>query len=251
MSTWRSRNPRGVGHRILRWLRDAIWLVLRLHGRVSFSQEGEDMVLRRIFADRRRGLYVDIGAHHPMRFSNTYHFYRRGWSGVNIDASPGSMGRFRLLRRRDTNLELAIGSERGARTFHMYSEPAFNGFAGASPETIVPESVQLLRAVDVEVHPLRDVLCEHVPPESTIDFMSIDVEGHELSVLQTGDWSRHRPRVLVVEILHFRPQDLTGSEIVRFLEEHDYLPFAMGVHSVFFADREFAATHPALSGRSN
>ena len=57
----------------------------------SFSQEGEDLVLARIFEGKKNGFYVDIGAHHPTRFSNTHYFYRRGWSGINIDAMPGSM----------------------------------------------------------------------------------------------------------------------------------------------------------------
>ena len=43
----------------------------------SYSQEGEDMVLQRIFAQKEYGFYIDVGAHHPKRFSNTYLFYKR------------------------------------------------------------------------------------------------------------------------------------------------------------------------------
>jgi hypothetical protein len=50
----------------------------------SYSQEGEDMILQRMFGEKKHGFYVDVGAHHPRRFSNTYSFYRRGWSGINI-----------------------------------------------------------------------------------------------------------------------------------------------------------------------
>jgi len=48
----------------------------------SYSQEGEDMILRRIFERQSTGFYVDVGAHHPKRFSNTYFFYKKGWSGI-------------------------------------------------------------------------------------------------------------------------------------------------------------------------
>jgi hypothetical protein len=75
---------------------------------LSYAQEGEDMVLRRIFEDQPLGFYVDVGAHHPVRFSTTYFFYRRGCRGINIDATPGSMDAFRRLRPRDINLEVAI-----------------------------------------------------------------------------------------------------------------------------------------------
>ena len=43
----------------------------------SYSQEGEDMILRRIFERKKTGFYIDIGAHHPKRFSNTYYFYKK------------------------------------------------------------------------------------------------------------------------------------------------------------------------------
>lgn len=76
----------------------------------SYSQEGEDMILHRIFERQCKGFYVDIGAHHPFRFSNTYLFYKRGWSGINIDAMPGSMNIFNKFRNRDINLEYGIGN---------------------------------------------------------------------------------------------------------------------------------------------
>src|SRR5215510_10661697 len=65
--------------------------------RTSFSQQGEDLILARLFEGQRRGFYVDVGAHHPRRFSNTFLLYRRGWRGLNIDAAPGSMRLFRLV----------------------------------------------------------------------------------------------------------------------------------------------------------
>lgn len=73
----------------------------------SYSQEGEDVVLRRLFDSQPSGFYVDIGAHHPVRLSNRYYFYRCGWRGLSVDAAPGSMEMFRRLRPRD----IAVGSE--------------------------------------------------------------------------------------------------------------------------------------------
>jgi len=76
------------------WLR----IVLDKYALKSYSQEGEDMILRRIFEDNETGFYVDVGAHHPARFSNTNYFYKRGWRGLNIDAMPGSMSKFKKYR---------------------------------------------------------------------------------------------------------------------------------------------------------
>lgn len=71
------------------------------------------MILSRFFEQKRTGFYVDVGAHHPTRFSNTYLFYLRGWHGVNVDAMPGSMAEFRRLRPRDLNIEALISSTPG------------------------------------------------------------------------------------------------------------------------------------------
>lgn len=80
---------------------------------ISYSQSGEDRALYRYFERQDNGFYVDVGAHHPFRFSNTCIFYARGWRGINIDAMPQSMALFRKYRKNDINLEVAIGNGGG------------------------------------------------------------------------------------------------------------------------------------------
>ena len=79
--------------------------------RYALSQEGEDLILARIYEHKPEGFYVDVGALHPVRFSNTYFFYRQGWRGINIGAMPGSMKAFQHQRPRDINVEAAISDE--------------------------------------------------------------------------------------------------------------------------------------------
>ena len=74
----------------------------------SYAQEGEDRILMRYFDGRKKGFYLDVGAHHPKLYSNTYLFYNQGWNGINIDAMPGSMEIFNKQRSRDINIEAAI-----------------------------------------------------------------------------------------------------------------------------------------------
>lgn len=98
------------------------------YGRNSYSQEGEDLILNRLFANKDKGFYIDIGAHHPYRFSNTYLFYLNGWTGINIDAMPGSMTPFKSKRPKDINLEVPILDKEGIMTYYQFNEPALNGF---------------------------------------------------------------------------------------------------------------------------
>ena len=97
--------------------------------RLSYSQEGEDMILASIFEGRSKGFYVDVGAHHPQRFSNTYHFYLQGWSGINIDAMPESMNIFKRTRPRDINLEIPVFDSEQTLTYYAFNESALNSFS--------------------------------------------------------------------------------------------------------------------------
>ena len=102
-----------------------------LDGRAAFSQEGEDLILARVFETQPQGFYVDVGAHHPTKFSNTHYFYLRGWHGINIDATPGSMAAFRKSRPRDINIETAIAEQQTKLAFHIFNDPALNTFDSA------------------------------------------------------------------------------------------------------------------------
>lgn len=79
----------------------------------SYAQQGEDLILREILNYASTGFYVDVGAHHPFRFSNTYLFYKQGWRGINIDAMPGSMTLFHRFRPRDINIECGVANNGG------------------------------------------------------------------------------------------------------------------------------------------
>ena len=73
-----------------------------------FSQNGEDLILNRLLENKSNGFFVDVGAHHPVRFSNTYLSYLNGWNGINIDAMPNSMMIFDKIRPRDINIEVGL-----------------------------------------------------------------------------------------------------------------------------------------------
>jgi FkbM family methyltransferase len=161
----------------------------------SYGQEGEDIILRKLFAAKLSdkstvGFYVDVGAHHPKRFSNTCYFYKRGWSGINVDAMPGSMREFDRHRRRDINLEAAVSDSRTTLVYCAFEEPAHNGFLSeSSQQEIVNGGIKLLWTKALVTRRLDDILAEHLPEGHSIDFLSVDVEGHDLAVLRSMDWN--------------------------------------------------------------
>lgn len=204
--------------------------------RPSWSQEGEDQILQRIFERKKNGFYIDVGAHHPRRFSNTFLFYKRGWRGINIDAMPGSMRAFRKTRPRDLNLEIGIGEQEGTLEYFMFNEPALNGFSRdlSYKRSAEDSGYRIKTVVNVDVLPLREVLDKYLPIDQVIDFMSVDVEGLDLQVLKSNDWERFRPTYTLVEILGSSFHRIDQSDIGQFMREAGYVPFAKCMTTVFF-----------------
>lgn len=200
----------------------------------SYAQEGEDLILRRLFEGRRRGRYVDVGAHHPERFSNTCIFYHSGWSGINIDATPGSMALFRALRPRDVNLELAIGAPGPARSFFVFDEPALNTFDPEHARLCQAHGYSVVAEVPVPIRALADVLAAHLGPQDQIDFLSVDVEGLDLEVLASNDWGRFRPACVLVETLNRDLEAVAAGATAHFLRDQGYRLFAKTVNTSFF-----------------
>jgi hypothetical protein len=211
------------------------------YGKISYSQEGEDVVLNRFFEKKEDGFYVDIGAHHPHRFSNTYLFYLKGWTGINIDAMPGSMAPFKQSRPRDINLEIPILLERSKMIYYQFNEPALNGFSSKlSEERNKKTKYRIINEVNLEGLPLCVVLEKYLPNKNmTIDFMSVDVEGLDLEVLKSNDWNKFRPNVLLVELLGSYLDSIGDDPVYQFLSEKKYLVFSKCVKTVIFISFEF------------
>jgi FkbM family methyltransferase len=203
--------------------------------RASYSQEGEDLILERLLRGTAAGYYIDVGACHPKKFSNTYLFYRRGWTGINVDPTPGSMDEFRRVRPRDINIESAISDDATELPFHEYSNPLYNSVGERLPDGGVP-GLAHLGTRSVRCVRLAQVLERHLPPSQAIDFLSIDVEGHEMPVLRSNDWAKFRPTYLCVEERGSSLADAHDSEVVRFLGARGYELFAKTFQTLIFRD---------------
>jgi FkbM family methyltransferase len=199
---------------------------------MSYSQEGEDLIIKRYFDQQQRKLFwVDVGAHHPFRFSNTYIFYKSGGKGINIDATPGSMKLFNEYRSKDINLEIGISDKIEQLEFYVFKEQALNSFNKVLSEQRIRKGMDLEKVVVVQTKPLSVILDEFIPSQQEIDLLSIDAEGFDLKVLLSNNWSKYRPQIVLVESENWRK---TGDEISDFLETKGYLFFAKTVKSVLF-----------------
>jgi FkbM family methyltransferase len=208
---------------------------------LAYSQDGEDMILRRLFEGQKQGFYVDIGAHHPFRFSNTCYFHRRGWTGINIDPNPDAINAFVRNRPSDINVCVGVSDVEGDLAFHFFNEPALNTFDAdlAAARARLPEYC-LLETRNVPVRRLDDLLTEYLPRDQKIDFLSIDVEGMDLAVLRSGDWNRFRPGVMLVEARKRALRAIEQDPISAFAVAAGYQLVAKTLNTLIFEDASFA-----------
>jgi len=203
----------------------------------SYSQEGEDMILNRIFEGKSQGFYVDIGAHHPRRFSNTYLFYKRGWTGINVEPNPDVIKVFNSDRSRDINLQCGVSECEGVLKYYYFNDPALNTF----DECVVRSRIEttpykVVKQENIPVKQLSSILKKHLPVGMPIDFLSVDVEGFDFAVLKSNDWSLFRPSCVLAEVLNVTLEEAISGEIAQFMREQGYSVFARTYNTLIFRE---------------
>lgn len=167
---------------------------------VSYAQNFEDVMLHRVFGSAAGGFYIDVGAWHPDIDSVTKHFYERGWSGINVEPSKSYFRLLKNRRRRDINLCVAIG----VRTADLdFVEVRGSGLSSLRQNAVAHADRHGFssRRYKVPVVTLQSI-CERYCPGKLISFLKIDVEGSEGDVIESLDWQKIRPILVIVEAVH-------------------------------------------------
>jgi FkbM family methyltransferase len=206
------------------------------HSIKSYSQEGEDLLIRKVFKlENYKGFYIDVGAHHPKRFSNTFLFYKRGWKGINIDAMPGSMKPFDRIRPQDINLEIPISAKRQELTYYAFEEPALNTFSNELGELrLKNKDSKLLFKKEIQTYTLEEILDKYLPTNQAIDFLTIDVEGLDFDVLKSNNWSKYKPTAVIIEAIGTNIIDVLNSDIYHYLNNIGYVIVSKTANTVIY-----------------
>jgi FkbM family methyltransferase len=205
----------------------------------SFSQMGEDMIVRKIFEDKIMGFYVDVGAYHPKQYSNTYYFYLNGWRGINIEAMPGKVSEFNNLRPRDINIESGISDNPGEELLYIFDQPALNTFSKKiALKQQKGHGHKMVGKRKIKMRKLGELLNMYLPVGVEIDFLNVDVEGLDYSALKSNDWNRYIPKVIAVEDFSFKLEEPKKSKIYNLLISLHYELYAITNVSLIFKHRK-------------
>jgi FkbM family methyltransferase len=206
----------------------------------SYSQCGEDLIMRYVFDFLKipSPTYLDIGAHHPQFLSNTFLFYQQGSSGINIEPDPTLFEAFPKQRSRDTNLNIGISAHEGELPFYVMSAPTLNTFSETDARAAVAQGrVKVERILPVKVRPINEVLQEKLKG-IPLDFLSIDVEGLDFTILSSLDFTRWRPKVICAETITYSEinQGKKIPEIPGLLHDLGYQTYADTHINTIFVD---------------
>lgn len=165
--------------------------------RISYSINAEDVLLRRVFAGRTTGFFVDVGAEDPVNGNDFFALYEDGWRGINIEPNLDYFHRLQERRPLDQNLQVLVSDEASAALPFFIVD-------GTGLSTCDMEQAQLhatdgtpVHRVEMRATTLAQILGDARPPH--IDVLKVDVEGFEEKVLRGNDWSRYRPSLIMLE----------------------------------------------------
>jgi FkbM family methyltransferase len=201
-------------------LKDKLRLIVNRRYRISFSKSGEDIQLYKLLG-KSQGMYLDIGCFEPITYSNTYHFYLRGWSGIVVDPNPELAERFRKIRPNDTFVNVGISQNPGKLKYYMLPRKmsSMNTFDyGFLEEKKLTNYIE--KEIEVPLLRVEDLVQEY-KLQGKIDFMDVDVEGLDYQVLMSNDWDSFRPNIVMVETDQTIEEDMEG-EVYQLMKSQKY-----------------------------
>ena len=169
------------------------------HKKISYSYGGVDSLILNIFKNQKKGFYLDIGCGHPIKNNNTYLLNKKGWSGINIDLDEENIDLFNSYRRKDINLATAVSDKEGETDLYFYhSKSALNTISKQNADF---QKAKVSSVRKIKTQEINKILENSPYKDKKIDFLSVDVEGSELSILKNFDFKKYSPKVIVVEYL--------------------------------------------------
>ena len=185
----------------------------------TYSSQIEDLLIRHLLP-YDYGHYVDVGAFHPVKQSNTYSLYLRGWDGVLIEPQPAYTRLLREHRPRDICVEKAVSDTPGQQTMRLWW-----GASSLEASWPIPEQTpdgDPVGTMNVETDTLAAILYDHATVRDRCDLCSIDVEGFEAQVIRSIDFTTFRPALFVIESVEWKSLRKTHRDWEPTLLEHGY-----------------------------
>jgi len=182
-------------------------------------------------------VYLDIGSYHQIEESVTYKLYKRGWSGIAVDASPATKSLFTEYRPNDKFINAVIGEKHNVYVdFYFLGE--LNEHSLINTKELTKSQKRLFPTAQPtkqrQVNIVKEL--ESLGVEK-IDVLNLDVEGAELEILKSFDFDKYSAAVIIVAIHGNNMLKVLKSEVTQFLIEIGYTWCASTVIIYFFVKK--------------
>ena len=203
--------------------------------RASYSQDQEDLFINDYFKKIDNGFYLDIGCYHPIKYSNTALLYNRGWQGINIDMNQTSIDLFNILRKKDKNICATISSSNKEVTQyidHFYSPV---NTIDKNFSQVISKRIQIkhFSKKNIFTSTFTEIVKKYKIQITKIDFLNIDVEGHDYEVLKGIDLLNIKPKIICIEVDNHE-KNLSNEKIKNYLIKLNYKIIKRIGFNVFF-----------------
>ena len=161
------------------------------------SQYGQDWHLEKLGFLSKNNFFVEVGCNHPKINSNSYfleHIYN--YSGISIDAID-YMEEFRIFRPNTTFIQSLVDSKETNKIFNLvHNEDGWeNQVSSIHRETLTMGKGFKADTIEMKTSTLQKLL----PHNCIIDILMVDVEGHEIEVLDSLNWELNSPKTILIE----------------------------------------------------
>tara|TARA_Y100000389_G_scaffold187683_1_gene209383 strand:- start:4432 stop:5124 length:693 start_codon:yes stop_codon:yes gene_type:complete len=182
----------------------------------SYAISNVDLIIDRIFSKINKGIYIDVGCNHPIKYNNTYLLYKRGWNGINIDSDAKSIKAFNQLRKDDFNVRTVISNSSKKIDYYFYHErSALNTVDKKLAKTrkIKPKKIIKLPALSLD-----EVIKKSPYRNKKINLLTIDIENHEYEALKKFQFKKYKIDMIVTECLNIGKKKLeTQNQTLKFI----------------------------------
>ena len=192
--------------------------------RLAYSHWGVDLIITKLLNSKNKGIYIDVGCHHPFLNNHSYLLYKSGWEGINIDIDYNSIDMFNFFRKSDVNIQTAVTDHKGEVDLFFYHNRAAKNTISKEFGSDAKEQKK------INSDTLNNIIENSKFKNSKIDFVSIDVEGNEMNVLNGFNLKKYKPKLILLEFIlpnkkEFYEKDIneiTNSEVYNFLIKNEY-----------------------------
>ncbi|MDB9937418.1 FkbM family methyltransferase [Candidatus Pelagibacter sp.] len=201
------------------------------YSKKSYSISSVDLVIDRLFRNINKGIYIDIGCNHPIKYNNTYLLHKKGWKGINIDLDKTSINEFNLMRKNDHNVQEIVGSldDEEKEIYYYHERSAINTLSKELVEKRPIKPREIIKKKSTSIN----TIIENSPfKDKKINFMSIDIENYEYEALKYFNFKKYNIDIIVTELtdlnqvkLETYNQSLTyilNTDLYKLLEKNDY-----------------------------